>query len=74
MNEIFLNIFGIVLNTFNGIACYQKFKISKRKIFLFGIVVSIIGTALGYAGLLLSYKDNTNLVESGRKEEETNDK
>lgn len=67
MNDTIINAIAIVLNIFNGIKCYQKYKVYNRKIFLFGILMSVIGVAFSYIGLLYSFT-NTK-VESNKKEE-----
>ena len=71
MNETtIINIAATLLNIFNGIVCYKKYKISNRKIFLLGIILSGIGVAFGYIGILFSDSSNTKIVES-RKGGET---
>lgn len=69
-NDTIINAVAILLNTLNGIKCYQKYKIYNRKIFLFGIFMAVIGVAFSYIGLLFSF--NTKKVES-RKGEKQND-
>lgn len=72
MNETtIINIAATLLNIFNGIVCYKKFKISNRKIFLFGILLSAVGVAFGYIGILFSDSSTPKIVESRKEETDT---